>query len=81
MSSIREQIDQAFRTARLERDEKTKIVIGMLKTKVLNEVKAKGDAEENDEMWLRCIAAYAKQLKKAMAQFEELGDRGAESLA
>jgi len=81
MSTIRQQIDAALRQARLDRDDPTKTVIGMLKAKVLNELKSGQDVEENDELWLKALASYAKQLKKSMAQFEGMGQRGAEALA
>jgi uncharacterized protein len=78
---IKAQIDQAFRKARLERDEPTKLVIGMLKNKVLTELKSGSGAVENDELWLASIAAYAKQTRKAIAELEPLGDQAAEALA
>lgn len=74
------QIDKAFRKARLERDEKTKNVISMLKNKVLMELKSGSGAEENDELWLRMIAAYAKQSRKTVNELEGLGDQAAEAL-
>jgi uncharacterized protein YqeY len=79
--SIREGVQAAFKQARLERDTPTKNVIGMLKTKVLNELKAGKGAEETDELWLKVLGSYAKQLKKSIEQFETLGERGAEPLA
>ena len=79
--SIREGVDAAFKKARLDRDTATKNVIGMLKTKVLNELKSGKGAEENDELWLKVLSSYAKQLKKSIEQFETLGERGVEPLA
>lgn len=79
--SIKEQIEAAFRKARLERDEATKNVIGMLKNKVLVELKSGSGAVEDDALWLRNIEAYAKQLKKALAEFEGLGERAAAQIA
>jgi uncharacterized protein YqeY len=81
MSTIREQIDAVFKQARRDRDEPTKNVIGMLKAKVLNELKSKKGGDETDELWLRTLGSYAKQLRKSIAQFEELGERGAEALS
>ena len=78
---IKAQIDQAFRKARLERDERTKTVISMLKNKVLMELKSGSGAEENDELWLASIAAYAKQVQKTIAEIEGLGDQASEALA
>lgn len=80
MSSIREQIDQRFRQARINKDDKSKNVIGMLKNKVLMELKSKADVKETDELWLRTIEAYAKQLRKSMVEFEKAGERGQEAM-
>lgn len=81
MSTIKERIEQAFRKARLARDEPTKNVIGMLRAKVLNELKAGGEVEESDALWTKNLQSYAKQLQKSMAEYEKLGEAGAEHLA
>jgi hypothetical protein len=78
---IKAQIDKAFRKARLERDEPTKTVIGMLKSKVLLELKSGSGVEENDELWLKTIAAYAKQARKTIEELEKLGPQAADALA
>lgn len=78
--TVREQIEAKLRQARLARDEPTKNVIGMLKSKVLNELKSGSGAEENDALWLATIASYVKQLKKTIAEFEKIGDRAKEQL-
>ncbi|MFO7564917.1 MAG: GatB/YqeY domain-containing protein [Enhygromyxa sp.] len=80
-TGIKAQIDQAFRKARLERDEATKTVIGMLKNKVLTELKSGSGAVENDELWLASIAAYAKQCRKTLAELEPLGEKAADAVA
>lgn len=79
-SGIKAQIDQAFRKARLERDERTKTVIGMIKNKVLTQLKSGKDVSEDDALWLETIAAYAKQVRKTIAELEPLGERAAEAL-
>jgi uncharacterized protein YqeY len=81
MTSIREQIDARFRKARLDRDDATKTVIGMLKSRVQLELKAGKDVREDDELWLRALDAYVKQLRKALADFEKAGERAAEARA
>lgn len=78
---IKAQIDAAFRKARLERDEPTKLVIGMLKSKVLLELKSGSGVTEDDELWLRNVAAYAKQVRKTIGELEPLGAQAAEALA
>lgn len=81
MSTIQDRIAQAFRKARLERDEPTKNVIGMLRAKVLNELKSGKEAEENDALWIKTLQSYAKQLQKSMAEYEKLGAAGEEHLS
>ncbi|PRQ06781.1 GatB/YqeY domain-containing protein [Enhygromyxa salina] len=78
---IKAQIDKAFRKARLERDEPTKLVIGMIKNKVLTELKSGSGVEETDALWFDNVTAYAKQVRKTIAELEPLGDRAAEALA
>lgn len=79
--SIGEQIKSALRNARIEKDEPTKNVIGMLKSKLLNELKSGKGREENDELWLEVLTSYAKELGKSIAKYEEIGERGAELLS
>jgi len=76
--SVRAVIKVKFRQARLDRDEPTKNVINMLKNKVLMELKSGSGVEESDEMWLRIIKSYAKQMGKAVVEFEKAGERGNE---
>jgi uncharacterized protein YqeY len=78
--TVREQIEAKLRQARLAKDEPTKNVIGMLKSKVLLELKSGSGAEDGDALWLATIASYVKQLKKTIAEFEKLGDRAKEQL-
>jgi hypothetical protein len=79
--SIAEQIQAAFKRARLDKDEPTKNVIGMLKSKLMLELKSGKGLVENDELWLKVLAAYAKEVQKAIESFEEVGERGVEALA
>lgn len=78
--SIREDIDARFRKARLERDERTKNTIMMLKNKVLTELKSGSGAVEDDALWLAVITNYQKQVSKAVPEFEKAGERGVEAL-
>lgn len=78
--SIREDIDARLRQARKDRDERTKNIINMLKNKVLTELKSGSGAVEDDALWLRTIASYAKQVQKAIPEFEKAGERGTEAL-
>ncbi len=79
--SIGDQIKQALKKARLEKDEPTKNVIGMLKSKLMNELKSGKGREESDELWLEVMAAYAKEVGKSIEKFQEIGERGVEALA
>lgn len=78
---IRDEIDTRLRQARRDRDEKTLNVIGMIKNKVLMELKSGSGATETDELWKSILAAYAKQLRKSIPEFEKVGERGKEALA
>lgn len=74
--SVKDQIEAKLREARIARDEPTRNVIGMLKSKVLLELKSGRVTEETDALWLDNIKSYVKQLKKSIAEFEKIGDRG-----
>ena len=77
---IKEQIEAKLRNARIARDERAKNVIGMLKSKVLVELKSGSGAVENDELWLATITSYAKQVRKAIPEYEKAGERGQEMI-
>jgi uncharacterized protein YqeY len=81
LMSVKDQIEAKLREARLARDEATKNVIGMLKSKVLLELKSGSGAEDNDALWHDTIKSYVKQLRKTIAEYEKLGDRGQQLLA
>ena len=73
---IKEQIEAKLREARIGRDERTRNVIGMLKSKVMVELKSGSGATETDELWLNTLKAYAKQFRKALPEYEKAGERG-----
>jgi uncharacterized protein len=77
--AIREDIEARLKQARRDRDERTKNVIAMLKNKVLMELKSGSGVQESDTLWLEVLAAYAKQLRKALPELEKAGDRGIEA--
>ncbi len=80
MSTIRDRMEEALRTARREGDVRTRNVIGMLKNMVLVELKAGKGVEEDDALWTKVIAAYAKQVKKSIPELEKAGERGKEAV-
>ena len=78
--SLREDLEARLRQARKDRDERTKNVINLLKNKVLTILKSGKGVEESDELWLETLAAYAKQVQKAIPEFEKAGERGKEAV-
>jgi len=78
--SVRDQIMEKFKQARRERDEPTKNVIAMLRTKVQNVLKSGSGREEDDALWKETLAAYAKQLGKTIIELEKAGERAGEAL-
>ncbi len=71
-------LDDRLRQAIKERDTRTADVVRMLKSKLMERRTAKGFAGEvNDALVLDVIAAYRKQLQKALAEYDKLGERGA----
>ena len=79
--AISDEITDRLKQARRDKDERTINVIGLIKSKVLAELKSGKGVVEDDKLWLKNIAAYAKAVHKAMPQFRELGERGADALA
>lgn len=79
-TTIRDDIENRVKQARRDRDEATLNVIGMLKAKVLNELKSGSGAVEDDALWLAVIGSYVKQLRKSVPEFEKAGERAKEAL-
>ena len=75
-------LDDRIRQGIKDRDLKTVDVLRMLKARLLERRTAKGfTGEVDDALVLDVIAAYRKQLQKALAEFEKLGERGAAQAA
>src|SRR6267142_1352001 len=65
-----------------DRDGRTADVVRMLKTRLQARRTAKGfSGQIDDALVLDVIGAYRKQLQKAIAEYEKLGERGAEQAA
>lgn len=79
--AIRDDLETRLRQARKDRDERTKNLINGLKSAVLKELKSGSGVQDDDALWLDVIAKYAKQVAKAIPEFEKAGERGAEALA
>src|SRR3989441_4198623 len=65
-----------------DRDGRTADVVRMLKTRLTERRTAKGfSGQVDDALVLDVIAAYRKQLQKALPEFEKAGDRAASQIA
>jgi uncharacterized protein len=79
---IEDALNDALRQAIKQRDTRTAEVIRMLKTRLQERRTAKGFAGQVDDALVQeVIGAYRKQLQKAVAEFEKVGERGAAQVA
>ena len=77
--ALEQQLTEALTQAIREKDSRTADVVRMLKTRLTERRTGKGFAGEVDDAVVTdVIGAYRKQLQKALAEYEKLGDRGAE---
>ena len=75
-------LDETLKSAIKGKDTRTANIVRMLKTKVTERTTAKGfSGEVDDALVVDVIGAYKKQLQKALAEYEKLGDRGAAQVA
>ncbi len=80
--SIEAQLTDLLKQAMKDKDQPTLDVVRMIKTKIMERRTAKGfSGEVNDALVVDVIAAYRKQLQKALEEFEKAGERGAEQAA
>jgi uncharacterized protein YqeY len=80
--SIEERLRTALTAAIRAKDLRTANVIRMISTKVMEKRTAKNfDGEVDDALYEEVIGAYRKSLQKAVTQFEDIGDSGAEQAA
>jgi uncharacterized protein len=76
--TLTDTLTQAIRA----KDSKTADVVRMIKTKIQERRTAKGaSGQVDDALVLDVIGAYRKQLQKAVAEFEKVGERGATQAA
>ena len=79
---LEQTLDQTLTQAMKDKDTRTADVLRMLKTKLTERRTSKGFAGEvDDALVLDVIGAYRKQLQKALAEFEKVGERGAAQAA
>jgi uncharacterized protein YqeY len=74
---LAETLDETLRRAIKDRDPRVADAVRMIKTRLIERRTAKGfSGEVDDALVLDVIGAYRKQLQKALAEFEKLGERG-----
>jgi uncharacterized protein YqeY len=79
---LEQQLNDTLRQAIKAQDLRTADVVRMIKSKLIERRTAKGFSGEVDDALVRdVIAAYRKQLQKAVAEFEKVGERGAAQVA
>ena len=78
---IETQLGDLLKEAMRTKDQRTKDVIAMIKTKHMERRTAAGfKGPLDDALWIDVIGAYQKQLRKAREEYAALGDKGAETL-
>ncbi len=76
---LEQQLNDTLKQAMKDKDPRTSDVVRMIKTKIMERRTAKGfSGQVDDALITDVIAAYKKQLQKAVEEFEKAGDRGKE---
>ena len=76
------QLDDTLKQAIKDKDTRTANVVRMLKTRLTERTTSKGfSGEVDDALVVDVVGAYRKQLQKALAEYERLGERGAAQAA
>ena len=79
---LEQQLTETLTQAIRDKDTRTADVVRMLKTRLTERRTGKGFAGEIDDAVVTdVIGAYRKQLQKALAEYEKLGERGAAQAA
>ncbi len=80
--ALEQELNERLTRAIRDRDQATAAVVRMLKTRLAERVTAKGFAGPVDDgLVLDVVAAYRRQLQKALAEYDKLGERGAAQAA
>ena len=80
--ALEAQLNDKLKQAIKAKDQRTADVVRMLKTKLSERRTAKGfSGQVDDALVLDVIGAYRKQLQKALAEYEKVGERGAAQVA
>ena len=76
---LEQQLNDTLKQAMKDKDQRVSDVVRMIKTKVMERRTAKGfSGQVDDALITDVIAAYRKQLQKAVEEFDKLGDKGKE---
>jgi uncharacterized protein len=76
------ELDETLKTAIKDKDTRTANVVRMLKTRLTERTTARGfRGAVDDALVADVIGAYRKQLQKALAEYEKVGERGAAQAA
>src|SRR2546428_13084978 len=76
--TLEQTLDEALKQAMKDKDGRTADVVRMLKTRLQERRTAKGfTGVVDDALVLDVIGAYRKQLQKAIAEYDKIGERGA----
>jgi uncharacterized protein len=76
---LEEQLNDTLKQAMRDKDQATSDVVRMIKTKIMERRTAKGfTGQVDDALITDVIAAYRKQLQKAVEEFEKVGEKGKE---
>ena len=79
---LEQTLNETLTRAMKDKDQRTADVVRMLKTRVMERKTSKGFAGTvDDALVLDVIGAYRKQLQKALAEFEKVGERGVSQVA
>ena len=80
--ALEQALNDTLKQAIKDRDLRTANVIRMIKTRLAERTTAKGfSGTVDDALVADVIGAYRKQLQKALAEFEKVGERGAAQAA
>jgi uncharacterized protein YqeY len=78
---LEQQLNDTLKQSMKDKDQRTIAVVRMIKTKVMERRTAKGfTGEVDDALITDVIAAYKKQLQKAIEEFEKVGEKGKEQI-
>lgn len=79
---LEQALNDSLKQAIKDKDSRTADTIRMIKTKLVERRTSKGFVGQvDDALVLEVIAAYRKQLQKALVEFEKVGERGAAQAA